>query len=436
MSKIKTIHAREILASGGEPTLEATVVLESGIGGEASVPYGVSAGSHEATVLLDGDKSRYNGKGMLKAVANINDILAKELTEMDAGDQRKIDEKMVEIDGTEYKSKIGGNAMLGVSMAVARAEALEEKLPLYRYLRKTFGIDNGEIKLPRPMVVMIEGGKHADNSTDLQEYMVSMQLNDSAKENVRREMEIYGKLKGLFKEMELNTNVGHEGAFAYAGIKQQDVTITGAFAPTSFRTNEEPLNLLLKAIEAAGYQPGKEAAISIDAAATEFLEEGKYHLKTENRVLSGDELIDYYMSWLQKYPIVTIEDMMAEDDWENWVKLTAKVNGKVPVIADDLTVTNVKRWQKAIEMKAATAILIKLNQAGTLTETVDCCLLANKNGLMTVPSHRGGGETNDTFMVDLAVAVGSEYMKCGPTRGERVCKYNRLMRIEEEIKNG
>lgn len=433
MSKIKSIKAREILASGGEPSLEVTVTLESGAIGEASVPYGASAGSHESTVLLDGDKSRYNGKGMLEAVANINEKLAKELAGMESGDQRKIDEKMIAVDGTEYKSKIGGNAMLGVSMAVARAAAEDNKLPLYQYLRKTFGIEDKEWKLPRPMIVMIEGGKHADNSTDLQEYMVSMQLNDTAAENIRREMEIYGKLKGLFREMKLNTNVGNEGAFAFSGIKQPDVTITGAFAPTAFRTNEEPLNLLLKAIETAGYKPGKEAAISIDAAATEFFEDGKYHLKTENRILTGDELIDYYVSWLQKYPIVTIEDMMAEDDWDNWVKLVAKVNGKATVIADDLTVTNVKRWQKAIEMKAATAILIKLNQAGSVTETVDCCMLAKKYGLMTVPSHRGGGETNDTFMVDLAVAMGSEYIKAGPTRGERVCKYNRLMRIEEEL---
>lgn len=434
MAKIKNIKAREILASGGEPTLEATVILESGTIGEASVPYGASAGSHEATVLFDGDKNRYNGKGMLGAVANINEILAKEVVEMEAEDQRKIDEKMILLDGTEYKSKIGGNAMLGVSMAVARAAAEENKLPLYQYLRKTFGMENEEIKLPRPMIVMIEGGKHADNSTDLQEYMVSMQLNDSASENIRREMEIYGKLKMLFKEMRLNTNVGNEGAFAYAGVKQPDVTITGAFAPLVMKSNEEPLGLLLKAIEMAGYKPGEEAALSIDAAASEFFEEGKYHLKAENRILTGDELIDYYVSWLNKYPIVTIEDMMAEDDWENWVKLTTKVNGKATVIADDLTVTNVKRWQKAIEMKAATAILIKLNQVGTVTETVDCCLLAKKYGLMTVPSHRGGGETNDTFMVDLAVAMGSEYIKAGPTRGERVCKYNRLMRIEEELK--
>ncbi|MFA5828381.1 MAG: phosphopyruvate hydratase [Candidatus Shapirobacteria bacterium] len=433
MSKIKSIYAREILASGGEPTLEATVILESGAIGEASVPYGASAGSHEATVLLDGDKSRYNGKGMLKAVANINEILVKELTGMEADDQRKIDEKMLLIDGTEYKSKIGGNAMLGVSMAVARAAAEETKLPLYLYLRKNFGIEQGEIRLPRPMIVMIEGGKHADNSTDLQEYMVSMQLDDSARENVRREMEIYGKLKSIFKELKINTNVGNEGAFAFAGIKQPDVTITGAFAPLAMKSNEEPLGLLLRAIEMAGYKPETEAALSIDAAASEFYENGKYNLKTENRVVTAEELIEYYDSWLNKYPIATMEDMLHEDDWDNWVKLVEKINGKIPLIADDLTVTNTKRWQKAIEMKAATAILIKLNQAGTLTETVDCCLLANKHGLMTVPSHRGGGETNDTFMVDLAVAVGSTYIKVGPTRGERVCKYNRLMRIEEEI---
>lgn len=436
MSKIKNIYAREILASGGEPTLEATVTLESGVVGEASVPYGASAGSHEATVLLDGDKSRYNGKGMLLAVANINDILAKELIGMEAGDQRKIDEKMLLIDGTEYKSKIGGNAMLGVSMAAARAAAEEAKLPLYMYLRKTFGIESGEIKLPRPMIVMIEGGKHADNSTDLQEYMVSMQMDDSARENVRREMEIYGKLKSIFKELKINTNVGNEGAFAYAGVKQPDVTITGAFAPLAMKSNEEPLGLLLKAIEMAGYKPGVEASISIDAAASEFYEEGKYNLKTEKRVMTAEELIEYYDSWLEKYPIATMEDMLQEDDWGNWVKLVEKINGRIPLIADDLTVTNTKRWQKAIDMKAASAILIKLNQAGTLTETVDCCLLANKHGLMTVPSHRGGGETNDTFMVDLAVAVGSTYIKVGPTRGERVCKYNRLMRIEEELKQG
>lgn len=435
MSKIKSIFAREILASGGEPTLEATAILENGTIGEASVPYGASAGSHEATVLLDGDKSRYNGKGMLHAVANINDILSKELIGTQATDQRKIDEKMITIDGTEYKSKIGGNAMLGVSMAIARAAATDLRLSLYQYLRKTFEIENKEWILPRPMIVMIEGGKHADNSTDLQEYMVSMQLTDSARENVRREMEIYSKLKGLFKEMKLNTNVGNEGAFAFSGLKQPGVTITGAFAPTSFRSNEEPLNLLVKAIELAEYQPGKDASLSIDAAASEFFEDGQYHLKTENRILSGDELIDYYLSWLDKYPIVTIEDMLHEDDWDNWVKLVNKVNGRVPVIADDLTVTNVKRWQKAIDLKAATAILIKLNQAGTVTETIDCCLLANQHGLITVPSHRGGGETNDTFMVDLAVAMGSAYIKVGPTRGERVCKYNRLMRIEEELES-
>ena len=413
--------------------MEVTVILESGAMGEASVPYGASAGSHEATVLLDGDKSRYNGKGMLKAVANINETIANELIGVEADDQRKIDGKMLQIDGTEYKSKLGGNAMLGVSMAVARAAAEDVKMPIYKYLRKTFEIKDNGWKLPRPMIVMIEGGKHADNSTDLQEYMVSMLLNDSAKENIRREMEIYGKLKSIFKELKINTNVGNEGAFAYAGVKQPDVTITGAFAPMAMKSNEEPLGLLLEAIEKAGYKPGVEAAISIDAAASEFFQDGKYHLKTEGRILSGDELSDYFVSWLDKYPIATMEDMLSEDDWENWVNLAEKVGGRIPLIADDLTVTSVKRWQKAIEMKAATAILIKLNQAGTVTETVDCCLLAKKHGLMTVPSHRGGGETNDTFMVDLAVAVGSEYIKAGPTRGERVCKYNRLMRIEENI---
>jgi enolase len=415
MSKIKMVSGREIIASGGTPSLEVTVILESGVTGEASVSYGASAGSYEAMILWDGDEKRYNGKGMLKAIGNINKILGPAVIGMEANGQREIDEKMINLDGTENKAKLGGNAILGVSMAIARAEAADEGLPLYKYLQKIYkpGMVN---TLPKPMVVMIEGGKHADKSTDLQEYLVSSLGDKKAAEHIRVQSEIYGALKEILKREKLSTNVGSEGAFA----------------PTGINSNEKPIEYLVEAIKNAGYVPGIDAGISIDAAASEFFNEGKYNLKIENKTLTSAELIEYYLSWLAKYPIVTFEDMLAEDDWENWVVLTSRM-GNMPNIADDLTATNLKRWQRAIDMKAANAILIKLNQAGTVSETINCCLLSQQNNMWTIPSHRGGGETNDTFMVDLAVAVGSEYIKCGPTRGERVAKYNRLMRIEEEI---
>jgi len=419
MSKIQNIFAREILASGGAPSLEVTVTLESGAIGEASVSYGASAGSKEATVLLDGDKARYGGKGMLNAIANINGKIKEILLGMEASDQRAIDNKMIETDGTINKAVLGGNAMLGVSLAVCRAQASEEKMPLYKYLRKTYGIGDIGWKLPKPMIVMIEGGKHADETTDLQEFMVGAMGNKTAAENVRMEMEIYSALKNILKAEKLSTNVGNEGAFA----------------PNGIASNEKPMEYLTQAIINAGYVPGVDAGVGIDAAASEFYSEetGKYTLKLEGKELTSEELIAYYKPWIEKYKIATMEDMLSEFDWDNWPKMVDAIGEKFPLIADDLTVTNTKLWQKAIDMKAATAILIKLNQAGTLTETVDCCLLANANNLMTMPSHRGGGETNDTFMVDLAVAVNSAYIKVGPTRGERVCKYNRLMRIEEEL---
>lgn len=418
MSKIKQIEAREILASGGAPTLEVTVTLESGATGEASVSYGASAGSREAFVMLDGDKTRYNGRGMLQAIKNIKEIIAAAVIGQEG--QQNVDKIMIQLDGTENKSKLGGNAILAVSMAYARAEANDRKIELYEYLREVYDLEETN-RLPKPMVVMIEGGKHAADSTNLQEYLVSIMGNRSAVENVRMGMEIYDELKKILKREGKSTNVGNEGAFAPNGIE----------------TNEKPMEYLVEAIKNAGYVPGVDAGISIDAAASEFQnrESGKYNLSIEKRELSSEELIEYYASWIEKYPFVSWEDMLSEFDWENWPKLLAKINGQFPLIADDLTVTNTKIWQEAIEKKAANAILIKLNQAGTVTETIDCCKLAIANNMWVIPSHRGGGESNDTFMVDLAVAVGSEYIKCGPTRGERVCKYNRLMRIEEEIKN-
>lgn len=418
--KIKQIKAHEILASGGYPTVEAEVTLDSGAKGRASVPYGASAGSHEATVLVDNDNSRYQGKGVLEVVKNIEEKIAPELMDIDPEDQRAIDNKMIELDGTDNKANLGGNAILAVSLAVAKAVAQEKGVPFFKHIRETYNIQ-GEIEtLPNPMVVVIEGGKHAHETTDLQEYCISGLSAEGPTENVRKVLETYHILKGILKDKGLSTNVGNEGAFA----------------PNGIATNEAPLEFIVEAIQKAGYEPKKDIGISIDAAASEFYQDGKYNLSIENKSLTSEELIEYFEKWYEKYPIVTVEDMLNEDDWEAWPKMTevAKKYG-IEHIGDDLTVTNIKRLQKAIDLNAISAILIKLNQIGSLTETVDTCLLAREHGLMTTTSHRGGGETNDTAMVDVAVAVGSRFIKVGPTRGERVSKYNRLMEIERILKN-
>lgn len=421
MSKIIDIKAREILASGGLPTIEAKVYLKSGVTGTASVPYGASAGSKEAVVLIDKDEKRYGGKGVLKAKKNIETLIRDVLLGMEAFDQRKIDEKMVALDGTTDKSFLGGNAILAVSLATAKAMAEEKGMPLYAYIRQCFGLDLGEYVLPKPMAVLIEGGKHADNSTDLQEYLLTVTQNGiNVGESIRMMSEVYGEVGKILKTSGFVTNVGNEGAFAPAGIAD----------------NKAPLDMIVEAIKTAGYEVGKDCAISIDAAASEFFDKDKnrYLLKVENKELTSGQLVDYFVDWAETYPIVTMEDMLDENDWQAWVMLTDRLRKlNIANIADDLTVTNSTIWQKAINEKAASAILIKLNQAGTLTETVDCTMLAVKNNLLAVPSHRGGGETNDTFMVDLAVALNCPWIKVGPTRGERVCKYNRLLEIETEI---
>lgn len=416
--KIKNIHAYEILASGGYPTIETSVELENGTVTSASVPYGASAGSHESTVLKDADPERWDGQGMLTAIDNINTKIAPALIGLGSGDQRKIDEIMIELDGTPNKSNLGGNAILSVSIAVASAAAKAKKLELFEHIISTYDTGVTLTDLPRPMAVVIEGGKHADHTTDLQEYCLTAIRKSSVAENVRMIMETYHQLSLVLKENDLSTNVGNEGAFAPNGIP----------------SNEAPFAYMLEAIKRAGYVAGSDIGFSIDAAANEFHQLGLYNLKLEHRSLKADELISYFSSWLEKYPIVSFEDMLAEDDWDNWTKLRIITDAKhVPLIGDDLTVTNMIRLQKAIDLKAISGILIKLNQIGTLTETVDCCLLAKQHGLMTVTSHRGGGETNDTTMVDVAVAVGSAYIKVGPTRGERVAKYNRLMAIERSL---
>lgn len=416
--KIKNIHAYEILASGGYPTIEATVELEDGTIGTASVPYGVSAGIHEATVLLDGDKSRWGGMGMLKAISNINDKIAPLLLGMEADDQRKIDVAMIDLDGTPNKAVLGGNAILAVSIAVAKAVSMSKKIELYEHIICSFDTQVNLSILPQPMVVVIEGGKHADHTTDLQEFCLTAIRKSTVAENVRMIMETYHELALVLKEKKLSINVGNEGAFAPNGIP----------------SNESPFTYMLKAITQAGYVSGQDIGFSVDAAASEFYELGVYNLKLEKRALPAYSLMSYYEEWFKLYPIVTIEDMLSEDDWDNWPKLKVIADKyNIPLIGDDLTVTSVERLQKAIDTNSISAILIKLNQIGTLTETIDCCMLARKHGLMTITSHRGGGETNDTTMIDVAVAVGSTYIKVGPTRGERVSKYNRLMEIERKL---
>ncbi|MBL7169594.1 MAG: phosphopyruvate hydratase [Candidatus Aenigmarchaeota archaeon] len=418
MSKIKEIKAKEILSSGSTPSLEVKVTLSSTMVGKASVPFGSSAGVHEACVLLDNDPKRFMGKGMLKAVVNINEKIAPKLIGMEPYDQRGIDRIMIELDGTENKSNLGGNAILGVSLAVARAAANEKMIPFYKYIRDVFNLDINSWKLPNPMMVVIEGGKHADQSTDFQEYMISPIGGSSVKENVRMGIETYLTLKKNLKSKGFTVNVGNEGAFA----------------PNGLETNESPLPLIIEAIEKAGYKSGEDIGISLDPAISEIFENGFYNLKKEGKKLTSEQMIDYFVNWVEKYPdIIVLEDPLHEDDWEYWPKITEKLGDKIAVMGDDLTVTNPKRLQKAIDTKAINSILIKLNQIGSLTECVDCCMLARKYGMMTVVSHRGGGETNDTSMVDLAVAVGSGFIKVGPSRGERVCKYNRLMEIEDEL---
>jgi len=421
MTKIKSIKAREILSSGSTPSIEVKCQLKSGAIGIASVPYGASAGVHEAFVLMDNGK-RFLGKGMLKAVENVNNFISERIVGLDAFDQKEVDEAMIELDGTENKQNLGANSILGASLAVARAAANEKKVPMYQYIRDVFKLPIKKFILPNPMMVVIEGGKHADQSTDLQEYMVSPIGLTSVKEAVRAGIEVYLTLKKVLISKGFNTNVGNEGAYAPQGI-----------SPVGLRNNEEPLKLITEAIKKAGYKPGKDIGISLDSASSELFENGKYILKKDKKKLSPEQMIDYFAKLVDKYPIITLEDALHEDDWDNWPKITRKLGKKIPIIGDDLTVTNPKRLQEAIDLKAINSILIKLNQIGTLTETVDCCMLARNNGFMTVISHRGGGETNDTTMIDLAVAVNSGFVKVGPSRGERVEKYNRLMEIEDEL---
>ena len=411
MTTITDIHAREILDSRGNPTIEVDVELACGAFGRAAVPSGASTGAHEAVELRDGDPKRYGGKGVLKAVESVNNVIAPQVVGMDALEQVAIDNLMIGLDGTPNKGNLGANAILGVSLAVAKAAAEALGLPLYRYLG---GVSART--LPVPMMNILNGGKHAANSTDLQEFLIMPTGASSFAECLRWGAEIYAALKKVLASKGLNTNVGDEGGFA-----------------PSLSSNAMAIEVILEAIEKAGYRPGEDVWIALDPAASEIYEDGKYHLKREGRVLSSEEMVAFYVDWVNKYPIISLEDGMAEDDWDGWVKLVQAIGDKVQIVGDDLLVTNVERVQKDIERKAATALLCKVNQIGSLTEAIAAVDLAHRAGWACVVSHRSG-ETEDSTIADIAVGLNMGQIKTGaPCRSERVAKYNQLLRIEEEL---
>lgn len=412
MSIIVDIHGREVLDSRGNPTVEAEVYLASGVMGRAMVPSGASTGEHEAVELRDGDKGRYLGKGVSKAVENINTEIVDALEEMDAQDQRALDQAMIELDGTENKGRLGANAMLAVSMAAARAVATLHEVPLYRYL----GGVNASV-LPVPMMNILNGGAHADNNVDFQEFMVMPVGAPSFNEALRWGVEVFHTLKGVLKKRGYNTAVGDEGGFA-----------------PSLKSNVEAIELVIEAIQSAGYKPGEQIAIALDPASSEFYSDGNYVFKKSDKSkLSSEQMVQYWTDWANKYPIVSIEDGLAEDDWKGWKMLTDSVGSKIQLVGDDLFVTNTKRLQEGIDKKTANSILIKVNQIGTVSETIDAIELARRNGYTSVISHRSG-ETEDTFIADLAVATGAGQIKTGSaSRTDRIAKYNQLLRIEEEL---
>ncbi len=408
---IEMIRGREILDSRGNPTVEVEVLLDDGTVGRAAVPSGASTGVHEALELRDDDKERYLGKGVLKAVDNINTTIADELVGWDATDQKGIDEMMIALDGSPNKANLGANAILGVSLAVAKAAAQAVGLPLYRYIGGTHAH-----VLPVPMMNILNGGKHAVDGPDLQEFMAMPVGAPSFAEALRWGAETYHALKSVLKKRGYGVGVGDEGGFA-----------------PSLKTNEEAIEVIIAAIQKAGYEPGKDIWIAMDPAASEIYENGKYNLKKEGRVLTGAEMVDFYAGWVEKYPIISIEDGLAEDDWESFKLMTARLGHKIQIVGDDLLVTNTERIARAIQEKAANSVLIKLNQIGSLTETIAAIEMAHKHGWTAVTSHRSG-ETEDATIADLAVALNTGQIKTGaPCRSDRVAKYNQLLRIEEEL---
>jgi enolase len=412
MHEIERIHAREVLDSRGNPTVEAEVTLTGGITGRAIVPSGASTGEHEAVELRDGDESRFLGKGVLHAVNNVVEEIAPELIGMDAASQLDVDVKMIELDGTDNKGRLGANAILSVSMACARAAANSLRLPLYRYL----GGLNANL-LPVPMMNILNGGAHADNNVDFQEFMVMPVGAESFSEALQWGVEVFHSLKGVLKKRGYNTAVGDEGGFA-----------------PSLKSNVEAIEVILEAIQKAGYTPGSQVAIALDPAASEFFQDGKYIFKKSDKTQkSSEEMARFWADWSRQYPIVSIEDGLAEDDWDGWRILTEEVGDKIQLVGDDLFVTNTDRLAEGIEKGIANSILIKVNQIGTVTETLEAIDLARRNGYTAVISHRSG-ETEDTFIADLAVGTGAGQIKTGSaSRTDRVAKYNQLLRIEEEL---
>jgi len=412
MLNIADIHAREVLDSRGNPTVEAEVTLNGGSVGRAIVPSGASTGEHEAVELRDGDKARFLGKGVEKAVENVNGEVADALANFDASEQRAIDQKMIELDGTPNKGRLGANALLSVSMAVARAAAAEYGMPLYRYLGGA-----GANVLPVPMMNILNGGAHADNNVDFQEFMVMPVGAPSFSEALRWGVEVFHTLKSVLKKRGYNTAGGDEGGFA-----------------PSLKSNVEAIEVVLEAIQQAGYKAGEEIAIALDPAASEFYQDGKYVFKKSDKsVKSSDDMVRFWAKWANDYPIVSLEDGLAESDWEGWANLTKELGEKIQLVGDDLFVTNVEFLQEGIDKHVANSILIKVNQIGTVSETLDAIDLGRRNGYTSVISHRSG-ETEDTFIADLAVATGAGQIKTGSaSRTDRVAKYNQLLRIEEQL---
>jgi enolase len=412
MTNIAAIMGREVLDSRGNPTVEAEVQLASGTVGRAIVPSGASTGEHEAVELRDGDNARFMGKGVLKAVDKINGEIADALANWDAADQRALDQKMIELDGTETKSRLGANAILAVSMAAARAAAAEYGLPLYRYLGGA-----GANTLPTPMMNILNGGAHADNNVDFQEFMVMPVGAPSFSEALRWGVEVFHTLKGVLKKRGYNTAVGDEGGFA-----------------PSVKSNVEAIEVVLEAIQQAGYKPGEEIAIALDPAASEFYQDGKYVFKKSDKsAKTSDDMVRFWAKWVKDYPIVSLEDGLSEGDWDGWQNLTKELGGKIQLVGDDIFVTNIQFLQEGIDKGVANSILIKVNQIGTVSETLDAIDLARRNGYTSVISHRSG-ETEDTFIADLAVATGAGQIKTGSaSRTDRISKYNQLLRIEQEL---
>ncbi len=411
---ITEIRAREILDSRGNPTISTQVFLSSGTVGKAAVPSGASTGTHEALELRDGNLSRYFGKGVLKAVANVKEIIAPHIVGLDALDQEEIDKRLIQLDGTPSKKKLGANAILSVSMAAAQAASQATSLPLYNYLGK-----KETYRLPVPLINILNGGSHADNNVDIQEFMIVPTGSPNFSEAIRMSAEVFHHLKKILQKKDYNTSVGDEGGFA-----------------PNLKSNEEALELILESIQKAGYRPGEDIFLAIDVAASEFFTDKKYFFKkSDGSKRSSDEMVNFYESLVQKYPIISIEDGFAEDDWEGWKLMTEVLGHRIQIVGDDIFVTNLERFKKGVEKKIGNSILIKLNQIGTLSETIETIRYAHEKEYSTVISHRSG-ETEDTFIADLSVAVDSGQIKTGSlSRSERVAKYNRLLEIEEELKD-